>query len=298
MLQTYYIIKCTNNAGNTAKLRTMQSATLLSLSRETILQSNSQDLTRELVQPEHESTLNKAQVILLSQLLTNDGTTLCSTPSEAQKTAPLLVRSSIATTLCRNICSDLQTHIMRQARIEVTAAYALNYLELRVLKLTLAYGDKFQFLSANMIALIGTVLYNAIKEYHDDRTRKTIYFYSHTVEDNYNAIRKKRLSRQRQDYNRAEKREDNILTIDECRTGHSNKEDIEADEREEETRVRLRESSEEIHDILLREFRGANDFTESIIHNDDEQELELEDCDALVERYEEEINCSDLYSTV
>ncbi|KAH5390066.1 hypothetical protein HBI33_029460 [Parastagonospora nodorum] len=62
---------------------------------------------------------------------------------------------------------------------------------------SLAYGgisaiagnqDKFQFLSANIIALIGTVLYNAIKEYHDDRTRKTIHFHSHTVEDNYNAI--------------------------------------------------------------------------------------------------------------
>ncbi|KAH5992016.1 hypothetical protein HBI84_161350 [Parastagonospora nodorum] len=51
--------------------------------------------------------------------------------------------------------------------------------------------DKFQFLSANMIALIGTVLYNAIKEYHDDRTRKTIYFHSHTIENNYNAICKK-----------------------------------------------------------------------------------------------------------
>ncbi|KAH6245935.1 hypothetical protein HBI40_244730 [Parastagonospora nodorum] len=40
-------------------------------------------------------------------------------------------------------------------------------------------------------ALVGTVLYNAIKEYHDDRTRKTIHFHGHTVEDNYNAIRKK-----------------------------------------------------------------------------------------------------------
>ncbi|KAH4319593.1 hypothetical protein HBI00_242970 [Parastagonospora nodorum] len=56
-----------------------------------------------------------------------------------------------------------------------------------------------------------------------------------------------------------------------CRTGHSNKEDIEADEREEETRVRLRESSEEIHDILLREFYEANDFTESVTYNDDKQ---------------------------
>ncbi|KAH6485057.1 hypothetical protein HBI55_204110 [Parastagonospora nodorum] len=119
-------------------------------------------------------------------------------------------------------------------------AYALNYLELRVLKLT----------------LVGTVLYNAIKEYYDDGTRKTIYFHSYTVEE---------------DYNRAGKREDNILTIDECRTGYSNKEDIEADEREEETRVRLRELSGEIYDILLREFRGADDFTESVTHNDDEQ---------------------------
>ncbi|KAH5670406.1 hypothetical protein HBI21_187510 [Parastagonospora nodorum] len=175
------------------------------------------------------------------------------------RTTPLLVCSSIATTPCR----------------KVTAAYALNYLKLR-------------FLSANMIALVGIVLYNAIKEYYDDGTRKIIYFYSYTVEDNYNAIceKWKRLSeirynyhdndvnnilmkcidneRQRyniliEDYNCAGKREDNILTVDECRTGYSNEEDIEADERE---------------------------------------ELELEDCDALVERYEEEINCSDLYSTV
>ncbi|KAH3938611.1 hypothetical protein HBH53_249070 [Parastagonospora nodorum] len=209
------------------KSRTMQSATLLSLLRETILQLNLQD-----------------SVILLLQLLINNRTTLYSTP----KTAPLLVRSSIATMPCR----------------KVTAAYALNYLELQVLKLSI-------------------VLYNAIKEYYDDRTRKIIYFYSYTVEE---------------DYNRAGKREDNILTVDECRTGYSNKEDIEADEREEETRVQLRELLGEIHDILLREFCEANDFTESVIHNDDEQELELEDCNALVERYEEEINCSDLYSTM
>ncbi|KAH4131180.1 hypothetical protein HBH47_017060 [Parastagonospora nodorum] len=360
----------------------------------------------EPVQPKHESTLNKAQVILLSQLLTNDGTTPYSTPSEAQKTAPLPVRSSIATTPCRSaarqildICSDLRTHVIRQARIEVTAAYALNHLELRVLKpskllqdfpaspqfLNSAIAaiiaraaiagnqDKFQFLSANIIALIGTVLYNAIKEYHNDGTRKTIHFHSYTVEDNYNAIREKwkRLSEIRrlliwdalkqqiaihanhiensrsnvtvpddhhdndvddilikctdneqqryntliEDYNRAGKREDNILTVDECRTSHSNEEDIEADEREKETRVQLRESSGKIHDILLREFRGADDFTESVTHNDDEQdEFAMlaeeytidnrivhalpEDCDALVERYEEEINCSDLYSTV
>ncbi|KAH5141996.1 hypothetical protein HBH70_079530 [Parastagonospora nodorum] len=226
-----------------------------------------------------------------------------------------------------NICSDLQTHVIRQARIEITAAYALNYLKLQVLKLTCVALDKFQFLSANIIALIGTVLYNAIKEYHDDRTRKTIYFYSYTIEaihanyiensrsnvtvpDDYhdndvNNILIKYTDNKRQqynilieDYNRAEKREDNILTIDECRTSYSNKKDIEADEREEETRVRLRKSLGEIHNILLREFCRANDFTESMTYNDDEQELELEDCDALVERYKEEINCSDLYSTV
>ncbi|KAH6400903.1 hypothetical protein HBI60_077880 [Parastagonospora nodorum] len=180
--------------------------------------------------------------------------------------------------------------------LKVIAAYALNYLELQVLKLT----------------LIGTVLYNAIKEYYDDGTRKIIYFYSYTVENNYNAI-----------YDYYDNDVDDILIKYKCRTGYSNEEDIEADEREEETRVRLRESLGEIHNILLREFRGADDFTESITHNDDEQfailaekytidncivyalaltkdewELELEDCDALVERYEEEINCSDLYSTV
>ncbi|KAH6106769.1 hypothetical protein HBI64_235010 [Parastagonospora nodorum] len=124
--------------------------------------------------------------------------------------------------------------------LKVIAAYALNYLELRVLKLT----------------LIGIVLYNAIKEYYNNRTRKTIHFYSYTIE---------------KDYNCAGKREDNILTIDKCRTSYSNKEDIEANKREEETRVRLRELLEEIHDILLREFHGADNFIESITHNDDKQ---------------------------
>ncbi|KAH6343265.1 hypothetical protein HBI37_096160 [Parastagonospora nodorum] len=60
----------------------------------------------------------------------------------------------------------------------------------------------------SLLTLIGTVLYNAIKEYYDDRTRKIIYFHGYTIEDNYNAIREK--------------------------TGHSNKKDIEADEREDE----------------------------------------------------------------
>ncbi|KAH6080444.1 hypothetical protein HBI67_040700 [Parastagonospora nodorum] len=123
--------------------------------------------------------------------------------------------------------------------LKVIAVYALNYLKLRVLKLT----------------LIGTVLYNAIKEYYNDRMRKTIYFHSYTIE---------------KDYNCAEKREDNILTIDKCRTGYSNKKDIEANEREEETRVQLRELLEEIHNILLREFCRANNFIESVTYNDDD----------------------------
>ncbi|KAH4693886.1 hypothetical protein HBH78_075210 [Parastagonospora nodorum] len=161
------------------------------------------------------------------------------------RTTPLLVCLSIATTLCR----------------KVIAVYALNYLKLISLQ-----------------TLIGIVLYNAIKEYYDNRIRKIIYFYSYTIEDNYNAI---------YDYH------DNN-----CRTSYSNKKDIKANKREEETRVRLRKLLEKIHDILLREFYRANDFTESIIYNDDKQELELEDCDALVERYKEEINCSNLYSTM
>ncbi|KAH4449850.1 hypothetical protein HBH86_053550 [Parastagonospora nodorum] len=151
-----------------------------------------------------------------------------------------------------------------------------------------------RFLSANIIALVGTVLYNAIKEYHDNGTRKTIYFHSYTIEDNYNAICKKSNVTMLDNYH--DNDVNNILIKYKYRTGYSNKEDIEADEREEETRVRLRKLLEKIHDILLREFRGANNFIESMIHNDDEQKLEPEDCNALVERYEEEINCSDLYS--
>ncbi|KAH6481133.1 hypothetical protein HBI55_249230 [Parastagonospora nodorum] len=127
-------------------------------------------------------------------------------------------------------------------------------------------------------------------DYHDNDVNDILIKCTDNKQQRYNTLI--------ENYNRAEKREDNILTVDKCRTSHSNKEDIEANEREEETRVQLRESSEEIHDILLREFRGADDFTESVTHNNDEQELEPEDCDALVERYEEEINCSDLYSTV
>ncbi|KAH4744384.1 hypothetical protein HBH64_147860 [Parastagonospora nodorum] len=119
-------------------------------------------------------------------------------------------------------------HALQECSLpKVTAAYALNYLKLQVLKLKIPRRP----------TLVGIVLYNAIKEYYDDRTRKTIYFYGYTIEDNYNAICEK--------------------------TGYSNEEDIEADEREEETRVRLRKLLKEIHDILLREFRRANDFTKS-----------------------------------
>ncbi|KAH4736055.1 hypothetical protein HBH64_245590 [Parastagonospora nodorum] len=223
----------------------------------------------------------------------------------------------------RSIFAQLMLNAYLLIRIEVIAAYALNYLELQVLKLTCVA----LFLSANIIALIGTVLYNAIKEYYNDRMRKIIYFYSYTIEtihanyiknsrsnvtvlddyynNNVNNILIKCIDNKQQryntlieDYNCAGKREDNILTVDKCRTSYSNKKDIEANEREKETRVQLRKLLGEIHDILLREFRGANNFIESITYNDDEQELELEDCNALVERYEEEINCSDLYSTM
>ncbi|KAH5094158.1 hypothetical protein HBH72_168750 [Parastagonospora nodorum] len=130
---------------------------------------------------------------------------------ENSASASLLVYSNYALQKYSllNMCSDLRTHIIRQARIEVIAAYALNYLKLRVLKLTRVALDKFQFLSANMIALIGIVLYNTIKEYYNDGTRKIIYFYSYTIEN-------------------------------ECRTSYSNKKDIEANEREEKTRVKYK----------------------------------------------------------
>ncbi|KAH4777115.1 hypothetical protein HBH62_159080 [Parastagonospora nodorum] len=179
-------------------------------------------LYRKIKLKRYASSNKRTPVILLLQLLTNNRTTLYST----SKTAPLLVCLSIATTLCR----------------KVIAAYALNYLKLNSLRCS---------------TLISIVLYNAIKEYYDNRTRKIIYFYSYTIE---------------KDYNCAEKREDNILTIDKCRTSYSNKKDIEADEREKETKVQLRKLLEEIYNILLREFRRANNFIESIIYNDNKQD--------------------------
>ncbi|KAH6536788.1 hypothetical protein HBI81_067200 [Parastagonospora nodorum] len=56
--------------------------------------------------------------------------------SENSAPASPLVYSDHALQECSppNMCSNLQTHVIRQARIEVTAAYALNHLELQVLK--------------------------------------------------------------------------------------------------------------------------------------------------------------------
>ncbi|KAH3938670.1 hypothetical protein HBH53_247010 [Parastagonospora nodorum] len=54
--------------------------------------------------------------------------------------------------------------------------------------------------SASLL-IYSIVLYNAIKEYYDNRTRKIIYFYSYTIENK-------------------------------CRTSYSNKKDIEANKRE------------------------------------------------------------------
>ncbi|KAH6384024.1 hypothetical protein HBI60_249990 [Parastagonospora nodorum] len=225
--------------------------------------------------------------------------------ASSNKETPALSRIKLVQPKYKSILNKLDAYrsifaqLMLDVCIEVIAVYALNYLKLQVLKLT----------------LISIVLYNAIKEYYNNRMRKIIYFYSYTVETIYaNYIKNSRSNvtmlddyynndvnnilikyidnKQQQyntlieDYNCAGKREDNILTIDKCRTSYSNKEDIEANKRE------------KIHDILLREFYRANDFIESITHNDDEQKLELKDCDALVERYKEEINCSNLYSTI
>ncbi|KAH3978193.1 hypothetical protein HBH52_103500 [Parastagonospora nodorum] len=66
----------------------------------------------------------------------------------------------------------------------------------------LVYSD-YALQECSLLTLIGIVLYNAIKEYYDNRTRKIIYFYSYTIENK-------------------------------CRTSYSNKKDIEANERENE----------------------------------------------------------------
>ncbi|KAH5347522.1 hypothetical protein HBI48_189060 [Parastagonospora nodorum] len=203
---------------------------------------------------------------------------------ENSASASLLIYSNYALQECSllNVCNKIGTH---------RGYSCISYRVIACVAL---------FLSANIIALIGIVLYNAIKEYYDNRMRKIIYFYSYTIEtiyanyiknsrsnvtvlDNYydnnvNNILIKCIDNKQQrynilieDYNRTEKREDNILTIDKCRTSYSNKKDIEANEKEEETRVRLRKLLREIYDILLREFREANNFTESVTHNDNKQ---------------------------
>ncbi|KAH4125928.1 hypothetical protein HBH47_055230 [Parastagonospora nodorum] len=77
---------------------------------------------------------------------------LCIRGLENSASASLLIYSDYALQKC--------------SLLKVIAAYALNYLKLQVLKLT----------------LISIVLYNAIKEYYNDGIRKIIYFYSYTVE--------------------------------------------------------------------------------------------------------------------
>ncbi|KAH6323512.1 hypothetical protein HBI37_229130 [Parastagonospora nodorum] len=153
MLQTYYIVRYTNNARNTA-----------SQTYKPRRYASSNKGTPALLRTKH--CCYAAYLLNIEERTTFYAMTTLYTP--------LLVCLSIATTLCR----------------KVIAAYALNYL-------------KLQFLSANIIALISIVLYNAIKEYYNDRTRKIIYFYSYTVENK-------------------------------CRTSYSNKKDIEADKREDE----------------------------------------------------------------
>ncbi|KAH4691406.1 hypothetical protein HBH67_246810 [Parastagonospora nodorum] len=64
----------------------------------------------------------------------------------------------------------------------------------------LVYSD-YALQKCSLLTLIGIVLYNAIKEYYNDRIRKIIYFYGYTIENK-------------------------------CRTSYSNKKDIEANERE------------------------------------------------------------------
>ncbi|KAH4092986.1 hypothetical protein HBH48_075150 [Parastagonospora nodorum] len=250
----YYTKTADSNTEEQSTTQVRSSVALPSIKRKNALRS-----TRELVQPEYETD---ARRIVRG--------------SENSASASLLVYSNYAL----QECSPLNVrYVQRPAdaynKIGTHRGYSCICSELS--------RTATRFLSANMMALIGIVLYNAIKEYYDDGMRKTIYFYSYTVEDDYydndvDNILIKCIDNERQryntlieDYNCAGKREDNILTVDKCRTGHSNKKDIEADEREEETRVRLRKLLGEIHDILLREFREANNFTESVTHNDDEQ---------------------------
>ncbi|OAK93361.1 hypothetical protein IQ06DRAFT_382881 [Phaeosphaeriaceae sp. SRC1lsM3a] len=219
--------------------------------------------TKDPVLPENESTYEKARVILLTRLVTDEGTAKCGTPispwldahrsvyanvmldawSEARKRSALPARSCIGQVPCRvaarhmlDMCSDLRTHVVRQGRSEINGAYGLNYPSSRSLTPSELLEDftyllqdpgnpnsprfmnksiaavmarafysngrwgiaamtgnqeHFKTSSANLIALIGAVLYHAIKEFQDDGKRKTIAFNGHVVEDKYNAIRDK-----------------------------------------------------------------------------------------------------------
>ncbi|KAH4715299.1 hypothetical protein HBH78_031780 [Parastagonospora nodorum] len=88
---------------------------------------------------------------------------------------------------------------------ERTAFYAIRIvrgLENSASASLLIYSN-YALQECSLLTLIGTVLYNAIKEYYNNKTRKTIYFHSYTIENK-------------------------------CRTSYSNKKDIEANERENE----------------------------------------------------------------
>ncbi|KAH4615060.1 hypothetical protein HBH82_002810 [Parastagonospora nodorum] len=81
-----------------------------------------------------------------------------------------------------------------------------------------------------------------LDDYYDNNVNNILIKYTDNKQQRYNILI--------EDYNHAEKQEDNILTID---------------------KVQLRKLLEKIYNILLREFRRANNFIESITYNDDEQ---------------------------
>ncbi|KAH6371673.1 hypothetical protein HBI36_010960 [Parastagonospora nodorum] len=83
------------------------------------------------------------------------------------------------------------------------AAYLLNTEERTAFSNTRYIVRGLENSASASLLIYSIVLYNAIKEYYDDRIRKTIYFYSYTIENK-------------------------------CRTSYSNKKDIEANKREDE----------------------------------------------------------------
>ncbi|KAH5067419.1 hypothetical protein HBH95_195760 [Parastagonospora nodorum] len=265
----YYTKTADSNTRGQLMIQVRSGVALPSIKRKNALRS-----IRELVQSEHETRRLQECICIANARRIVRGL-------ENSASASLLVYSDYAL----QECSLLNVRHMQQPadacnKIGTHRGYSCICSKLSQTRSIIIENE---FLSANMMALVGIVLYNAIKEYYDNGIRKIIYFHSYTIEDDYHDndvdnILMKCTDNKRQrynilieDYNCAGKREDNIFTVDKCRTSYSNKEDIEADEREEETRVRLRKLSGEIHDILLREFRGADDFTESVTHNDDEQ---------------------------